>query len=227
MGPLRRSGASVAALLLIACGALPPQSQQREAAPQRSGGVQVPAGSLTVVVYVIRARWHTAVGIDVAALDPPLTALRAALPTDRYLLFGFGDRHYLLRKGPEASELLGALWPGPGVVMLTGLSVSPEAAYGPSNVIRLALPATQARDLQGFIWSSFSKSNRITPLQPGPYADSLYYASVLRYSALYTCNTWTADALRAAALPVHSAGVELAGQIWRQVERLARHDPPT
>ncbi len=185
----------------------------------------MPAASQTpatpVTVYVIRARWHTAVGFAVDDLTPPLSPLRAALPSGKYLLFGFGDRQYLLGRGPEASELIAALWPGAGVLMLTGLPGSPDAAYGASNVIRLRLRGAQARDLEMFIWASLEKPHgEIAPLNPGPYAETLYYASTLRYSALYTCNTWTADALGAATLPVHGTGVAFAGQVWAQVRRL-------
>jgi hypothetical protein len=45
--------------------------------------------------------------------------------------------------------------------------------------------------------------------------------AVPRYSALYTCNTWAADTLRSAGLPVRSTMTLLAGQLWRQVTRLA------
>ena len=36
------------------------------------------------------------------------------------------------------------------------------------------------------------------------------------------CNTWAAQVLKAAALPIHSAGVIFAGQLWGQVRHLAQ-----
>jgi Protein of unknown function (DUF2459) len=55
---------------------------------------------------------------------------------------------------------------------------------------------------------------------PGPYPGSGYFNAVPRYSAFHTCNTWAAEALKAAGLPVRSRGVALAGQLWRQSRRL-------
>jgi hypothetical protein len=54
----------------------------------------------------------------------------------------------------------------------------------------------------------------------GPYQGSLYYESEARYSALHTCNTWTAEALKSAGLPVRSGGVIFAGQLWPEAARL-------
>ena len=223
-------GASLAALtvlLLEGCSALP-----RQAAPRPTATIA--SNALPFVIYVIRERWHTAVGFSAADLRPPLAALERALPRERYLLFGFGDRHYLLGRSPQSSELLSALWPGQGVMMLNGLRLSPEAAYGQSNVVRLALSGAQIAAVESFIGSSFAPGSAgassagpsgapvAPPLRPGPFPESLYYDSTLRYSALYTCNTWTADVLRAAGLPVHATGVVFAHQIWAQVRRLAR-----
>ena len=60
--------------------------------------------------------------------------------------------------------------------------------------------------------------------QNGPYENSLYFLASSKYSAFHTCNTWGAEALHMAGLPIHSAGVIFAGQLWSQVERQARLD---
>ncbi len=51
----------------------------------------------------------------------------------------------------------------------------------------------------------------------GPYAGSRFFPARLSYSALHTCNTWTADALQAGGVPLHSAGVFFAWQLWDQL----------
>jgi hypothetical protein len=145
-------------------------------------------------------------------------------PGARYLLFGFGDRHYLLARGRGLS-LLRALLPGPGIVLVTGLPLLPEIdePADQSSVIRLDLSVQQSGKLQTFIWNSLSRRDgAAVPVQQGPYPGSLYYETPLRYSALHTCNTWAAEALRSAELPVRSAGVGLAGQLWHQVQRMQR-----
>jgi hypothetical protein len=196
-------------LALAACGTVPKRV--------------APAGSATamdagVPVYVVRRGWHVDVGMALTDLQPPLQMVAAPFPGSRYLLFGFGDRRYLVRGG----NLLAALWPGPGIILATSLR-TPQLgdAFGDENVIQLRLSTQQMRALQGFIWATLlSHEGSAKPLAPGPYPGSAYYEAVQRYSALHTCNTWAAEALKSGELPVESVGVEFAWQLWHQVQRL-------
>jgi hypothetical protein len=174
----------------------------------------------------------------VAELQAPLTSLATEFPGARYLFFGFGDRRYLLAKDRNAPVLLAALWPGRGMLLVTGLTSSPQDAFGADHVARLAVTADQARGAQTFIWQSLDQrevsndaaendaTDRLKSYQRGPYEGSLYFSATPTYSGFHTCNTWAAEALRAATLPVHSAGVVFAGQLWRQVRRLERRLSP-
>jgi hypothetical protein len=199
-------------ILLVACSAAPPRLAQDQTA--------LPPGSSTVI-YVIKRKWHIDIGFAAADLQPPLAALRADFPAAEYVLFGFGDRHYLLAQDRGFGGMLAALRPGPGLMLITGLKSTLQAAFGADNVIVIPVSAEQARDAQAFIWHGLSAPNgTIAPLLAGPYEGSLYYSSSVGYSAWHTCNTWAAETLRAASLPVHSFGVELSPQLWVQVLRL-------
>jgi hypothetical protein len=156
----------------------------------------------------------------VPALEPPLQSLAAQFPGARYVFFGFGDQHYLLAKNRNGPVLLGALWPGKGLILATTAASTPQAAFGEEQVIALTVTASQAHSVQAFIGRSLNK-DAVQPYAQGPYEGSLYYAATPKYSALHTCNTWAAEALKAAPLPVHSVGVIFAGQLWGQVRRLA------
>jgi len=150
--------------------------------------VAVTAGSSPAApLYVVRRGWHIDVGFRVDDLQPPLRALNTEFAGARYLIFGFGDRHYLMARNYQSFELLAALWPGPGLMLVTGLTASP----------------------------------------PGPYDGSRYFGARARYSALHTCNTWAAEAIRAAGWPVHTGAVIFAGQLWRQLRHLLREDQNT
>jgi uncharacterized protein (TIGR02117 family) len=204
--------ALLAALALAGCSTL--HERQVAAASEADSGPRI-------IIYVIKRRWHTDIGFNAADVPLPLAAVRSMLPTARYLLFGFGDRHYLMNKGRSTAGLLGAVWPGPGVVLVTGLTATPEKAFGSEGVIRLTLSADQARRLEGFVWKTLVTTDGApNALGAGPYAGSYYYAATVGYSGLNTCNTWTAEALKAAGLPVTSFGVELSGQVWHQVRKI-------
>jgi uncharacterized protein (TIGR02117 family) len=201
-------------VLLSACSTAPERTSENRAT--------APSANSSNVIYVVRRSWHIDIGFPTADLHPPLASLRTAFPGAQFLLFGFGDRAYLT-KGGQFSGTLGALLPGPGLVLATGLDASPEAVFGVDNVIRIAVSAAQSRDLQAFIWRSLSKHDgEASPLAEGAYGGSLYYPSTQRYSAFHTCNTWAAKALQAGSLPVHTFGVEFSGQLWKQVQHLAR-----
>ena len=199
--------------LLAGCGTAP---------PKRAADVRpIVAADPPVTIYVIKRSWHTDIGFEAADLHPPLATLRPALPEAQYLLFGFGDKHYLMTRANSFQGMVGAVWPGDGLVLVTGLEGTPEQAFGVNGVARLRVSAAEARRLEEFVWNTLATENGVaTALAPGPYGGSLYYESTLRYSGLHTCNTWTAEGLKTAGLPIRSFGVEFSGQVWRQVARL-------
>jgi hypothetical protein len=223
-------GLLLAGCALAACGVTrQPRSDAAEPQTDESGvagptsGVAGPTSGVagSWVIFVARRGWHIDIGFAAADLGAPLNSVAAQFPEVKYVFFGFGDRHYLLAKERGASTMLGALWPGPGMLLVTGLKATPAEAFGASQVIALSVSSAQARAAQAFILSSFANPS-LAAYAPGPYEGSLYFSAVPRYSAFHTCNTWAAEALNAAGLPVRTTAVLFAGQLWSQVEKLAR-----
>lgn len=174
-------------------------------------------------VLVVRRSWHIDVGFSAAELLPPLASVLAEFPSAQYLEFGFGDRHYLMSPHHGPGTLLAALWPGPGLVLMTALRAPPQQAFGAGNVIELRVTGRQLQQIQQFIWQSMTgdrSAARVSPVASGPYAGSLFYAALPRYSALHTCNHWAAESLQSGQLPIRSTAVEFAGQLWSQTQRL-------
>lgn len=215
----RYLAASLPAVLLACCALLVSCSS----APVRRAQ-QPPATSMqpASVIYVVKRAWHVDIGFAAADLQPPLAGLRSDLPHARFMLFGFGDRHYLLDQDRGPFGMLAALWPGRGLMLVTGLDNTAQAAFGEANVVEIRVSPQQALAAQRFVWRSLAaaQDGAVAPLRAGPYPDSLYYAASPAYSAWHTCNTWAAEALRATGLPIHSAGVALSGQLWIQARRL-------
>lgn len=199
---------AAAALLLWGC--------QHRQAPH-------PGVERTHIVYVVRRSWHIDIGFPASELGPSLAQLGAQFPLMKTVQLGFGDRRYLLSRQHGAGTLLSALWPGQGLILVTALTTSPREAFDEASVIELHVNSDQSLQIQQFIRQAMSdKEGPASPLAPGPYAGSLFYAATPRYSALHTCNTWAAEALQSAQLPVHSTGVEFAGQLWSQAKRLEK-----
>lgn len=176
----------------------------------------VPA-SAPDMLYVVRRGWHLDVGFDAQTLGPAFAPVVAALPGARVVIFGFGDRRYLLTARHHAPDLLAALWPGPGLILVTGLVTSPEAAFGPAQVARLPVSRAAWFAAQEFVFRSLRDTRVVAP---GPYEGSVFFAATARYSAVHTCNTWVAEALEGAGLPVRARGVVFAGPLWHRILKL-------
>ena len=186
-----------------------------------------------MVLYLVRRSWHIDVGFAARDLDPSLAAIARRFPDAKYVFFGFGDRHYLLSKGKGTSTLAAALFPGPGLILVTAIENSPSEAFGSPHVIQFELSAAQAAAAQRFVRRALKSPATATDaattadegatdlpvVAEGPYDASAYYAATARYSALHTCNTWAAEALQAAGLDVRSHFVVFAGQTWKQARK--------
>lgn len=176
------------------------------------------------VIYVISNGWHTEIGVPAERLTGPLALLGPAFPGARYLVFGWGQRAFYMAARPTWTEALRALLPAPSVVLVLGLGESPLHAFiGDVHVV--ALPVTQDgwSNLTAFLWQSFAETRVARPerIAAGPYPASAFYASSSTYDGAHTCNTWTAEALHAAGLPIGADGVVFASQVMRQVRHLA------
>jgi hypothetical protein len=213
-------------LRVLACLAASLVAAPYSSVAQSSVAQSSPALQDSAVIYVARRGWHVDIGFAAADLQPPLKSLMNEFPGVQYLFFGFGDRRYLLAKHRDAPVLLSALWPGSGMILATGLTSPPPIAFGVSHVAALAVTVRQASDAQAFVWYSLdrqsSDNNPVKSYAPGPYEGTLFFTATPKYSAFHTCNTWAAESLAAAALPIRSAGVVFAGQLWAQVRRFEK-----
>ena len=138
-------------------------------------------------------------------------------------MVGFGQRAYLLHREHDLADMLAALAPGPGALLVTALRDTPQTAFPADDVVVLQVSARGLARLTDFIAGSFERppDGALHPIADGPYPGSLFYASTRTYSAGYTCNTWTAEALQTAGLPVHVAGVVFADEVADQARRIA------
>lgn len=202
-------------LLLAACGADPPRpppADHESVAPDE-----------TVSIWLIRRGWHTELALQAGDLDQPLTAVQQDFPSARYFVFGFADRRYIMATHKNAANLLLAPLPGPGLMLVSALPAAPSAYYGADEALPLSLTRVQLEALHRFIAGSFAQDGGELPppTLAGRYPNNRFYAARRRYDGLYTCNTWTADALQSAGLPFGTFGVLFASQVWERAQALA------
>ena len=173
-------------------------------------------------IDVVEGDWHTDVCIRTSDADAPLLRLAEGYDGSRFLCLGFGDRHYLLSRERGPLTLISALLPGDGALLLTILRETPAAAFGAENVVRLDVDRQGIDNLRAFLNKAVQTDPTGAPIRlgDGPYPGGLYFGSTTRYAGFYTCNTWTADALRTACIPIHGP-VLFAEGVMRQVRQIA------
>ncbi len=167
------------------------------------------------LTYVVSRGWHVEVGLPTAELRGPLTFYRMVFPQARALMFGYGKQTFFTAKVETPSDYLLGPFPGEAVIQATGLLVPPPLAYPNTDVLELTLPQGGARALSDFIWDELGKDHAGEPrlVAPGNFPGSIFYAARTGYTLAHTCNTWVAQALHAAGLPVSPAGVVFSGQL--------------
>jgi hypothetical protein len=169
--------------------------------------------------------WHTDIGIPADELSGPLAVFRDIFPGARSVVFSFGKKTFLMAPAHDWSEYLLGPVPGPAAIMVTGLSVPSENAYGADPALVLHLPTGGAARLSDFVWREVLQDPTGKPrlIDRGAFDGSLFYAATARYSLNHTCNTWSALALEAAGLDINPSGVVFASQITARARLVSSH----
>jgi uncharacterized protein (TIGR02117 family) len=180
-------------------------------------------GPKTETIFLVERGWHTDIGLRTTQLGDTLGQFHASFPGVHTLVIGFGERAYMLHPQHDLGDMLAALAPGPGAMLVTALRDAPDAAFPASDVVVLHVSPGGLVRLTDFIAGSFDRASdgTLRPITNESSSDNVLYASTRTYSAGYTCNTWTAEALQIAGLPVHVAGVVFADDVADQARRIA------
>ena len=177
-----------------------------------------------VTISIIDRGWHTDVALPADALSGPLAEFKQTFPGIGFAVFGFGDRDYYMAREETFLGTFSALFPGPGVILVTGLRAPPADAFEGDRVVSLRLSCRELRALGEFIARAMAigPDGSLQRLGDGPYPGSLFYASSKTYDAFHDCNSWTIASLRSAGLPADPDGVLFAGQAMTQARSLAK-----
>ena len=166
-----------------------------------------PAAPADVIVYLHTNGVHTDIVLPVKSpqLDWSQTLLYANLPSQdstlRYIGFGWGDKGFYLDTPTWAdlkfsTAFVAAFWLGSAAMHTTYFrSMTP----GPQTV-ELHLSHAEYARLIAYIQQSFTldAAGGVQHISGHSYGrDDAFYEAHRVYSFLYTCNTWTNNALKA------------------------------
>lgn len=185
-------------------------------------------------VSLITHGWHTDIGLPAAEASGPLARFRSLFPGAWMLVFGYGKRTFMMAPAHTLGEWLIGPFPGPAAIEVSAIGADAATAYGAAHVETLPLPPGGAARLSAFLWQAFArmpqgaaedgtKGGGGTPraIARGNVPGSLFYQASSRYGLLHTCNTWSAEALAAAGLPIQPAGIIFSGTLDEQVRELS------
>jgi hypothetical protein len=178
-------------------------------------------GPPATTIDVVERGWHTDVCVQVQDMPDLQAWLAQDFVGATHLCFGF-KREFAMTREHSILATLSALWPGRGAILMTVLRDTPVAAYGADKVVTLQVAEAGKARLAAYLEQSVQRDELSDPVRlgDGPYGGSLYFGATANYAGYYTCNTWTADALRSAQLPVDGT-ILFAGTVLRQAREVA------
>jgi hypothetical protein len=188
-----RRGLLLGALAVPAC-AIRPE-------PPPCGAMPGPA------LWLLDAGWHTEIGLPPEALPP---SIAAPFPEAALIFLGFGKRDFMLAERPGLAEWLAGPIPGPAAMQVTAWAGPPRRAW------RLPIAPEGQPALAHALAASFAAGPVLIESRP----NRRFYEAARGYSLAYTCNSWTAEMLAAAHLPIAPAGRVLAGGVMAEAARL-------
>lgn len=204
----------VSGALISGCAEMPGRPPSGSQGSLAGGRVGMP-----MEVGVLIAGWHTGLVMPVSELGP-LRPLALGIPRAKYLSFGWGNRRFYMGAHPGSGDALAALFRSPAVLFVQAAPSPADLEAGDLQIHWLCANRGELWRLDQYIEASLSRRGSPTDLGRGPLPQSHFYASRGHYSAIHTCNTWTAAALQYAGLPVSAGGVLLAGQVDGRIREL-------
>jgi uncharacterized protein (TIGR02117 family) len=178
------------------------------------------AGEATVTVRVVGHGWHTGLVVPREVVGPD----GGGAGTAPFLELGWGDRTFYQVPDAGIGLALEAAFASAGSVLhVTGLERAPAGPIPGLEIVTIELSRRGAEALARFVADAFVRDGAGRPIDLGPGLDpgSRFYAATGRYSLLYTCNTWIADALRAAGCPITPFWAATASTLIHQARRCA------
>jgi uncharacterized protein (TIGR02117 family) len=182
--------------------------------------VCAPSETSCKTVFVVHNSWHAAIVLDRGDLSHDALPELSDFPDAKFIEFSWGDQDYF--PDPNSgiwAALRAAFWSGGSVLHLVGFSENVGQFYRGAEIFELRLAPAAQQQLIHFISQTFARANSSSRAQasPGLFPYSRFYPASAKFSVLRTCNTWVAEALASAGLPISPGTVLTAGSLASQL----------
>lgn len=171
-------------------------------------------------VFIVHNSWHAAIVLRTSDLSDKTMPELADFPAAQLIEFSWGDKDYF--PDPQSgvfAAVKAALWSGGSVMHLVGFSGTVDNFYRGAAVTELRLNPPAYSRMVDYINDTFARDKSLGRARaaPGLFPDSRFYPAGRSFSLLRTCNTWVAEALELAGLPISSGLVITAGNLQSQL----------
>ena len=117
--------------------------------------------------------------------------------------------------------------PTPAVLHLVAMPAHPARYLPGAEVLAIPLDADRFTRLVTLISDTMRREGRTRAeaIAPGLYPDSRFYPAVGRFHLGRTCNTWVAETLAEAGVPIDPDGVVTAYTLMKRLRAALADDP--
>jgi uncharacterized protein (TIGR02117 family) len=174
-------------------------------------------------IFVVNYGWHTSIVLKKGDIESSVLPELRDFSDAEYVDIGWGDWDYYQAPDPGLGlALKAAFWSSRSVLHVMGFNDVVENYFSGTEMVRITLSDEAFRMLIEFVAAAF-----LRPDGPGPVPglrgltpNSRFYPATGRFHLFRTCNTWVAEALHAAALPIAPVYAFTAGNLSHQVKRI-------
>jgi uncharacterized protein (TIGR02117 family) len=175
-------------------------------------------------VLIVHDAWHAAIVIEKADIPTVVLPELRDFPAAEYLEFSWGDRDYFpAPDGGLGLALKAAFWSSGSILHVVGFKDALKTVYPTAEIIEIPVSEEGFQRLIKFISDTFSRPHPPAPAEarPGLFPNGKFYSAEGKFSLLRTCNTWVAEALNTAGLPINPGYVITAANLGNQVRSFA------
>lgn len=174
-------------------------------------------------VVIVHNSWHAAIVLHRDDLSVDVLPELGDFPDAKFVEFSWGDQDYFPDPNSGVwAALRAGFWSAGSVMHMVGFQPSVREFYRNAEIFELRLNSTAHGKLLRYIAQSFARpvTGGQARARPGLFAYSRFYPATQKFSVLRTCNTWIAEALESAGLPVAPRMVLTAANLASQVAPL-------
>ena len=171
-------------------------------------------------VLAVSLGWHVGLAFPAADLDPESFPEVADFPDAQWIEVGWGDAAFYRDPDPDMGAVLAAaLVPTPAVLHLVAMPTHPARYLPAAEVVAIPLDPAQFARLVAYVSGSVDRGDRprAESIADGLYPVSRFYPALGSFSLARTCNTWVAQGLAVAGVPIDADGVVRASTLMARI----------